>query len=303
MSKWIVLGFACASAYACGGSADVAVSEPVAPTTLPTVAPPTPPPPPATPVARRPRRGDVIVTVSFTEMRKHPAAANVDAMIRSAAAWQAFPSIDPVRDLEWMTEHGNDLVVDHAVPDAQVDAAIAAVAQPVQVGVVGVKAWRGVVNHVDTVFLRAQPHVVRITEASGAPAVARDLVAHPPAAPPFHPHEAVRMRMLQPSATIAWAPDDISEARVWIDARDANGGADIYADADCPDAAAARVDAATLATLIRSKNSFPVRLLTGGILNNVEVSVVGSQVHVHVAASQQQLESVMTLASSMVATR
>ncbi len=291
-SKWILIAFACA----CGGSPTPNAPEPVATVTLPTVTPP-PPPPPRPPSAEH-QRADVTITVSFAEVRKHPNASRVDTVIRAAPAWRAFASIDPVRDLDWLVQHGDDMVVEHAISDARVDAAIAQVAQPVSVGTAGVKAWRGTVNNLDAVFLRAQPQVVRVARAEDLDGAARELVAHPPAAPSFHANEALRMRMLWPALIISAVPQDISEARVWIDSRIADSGADIYAEAECPDADAARTDAAALVALIQHKNTFGVRLITAGLLNNVEVTTNDKQVHLHLRATQQQIDAVMTLASS-----
>ena len=295
-SKWMVILFSCA----CGGATAQTAAEPVATVTLPTVTPPPPPPPPPAPISNDERRpGDYTLTVSFAEVRKHPDAARLDAVIRSAPAWRAFPSIDPVRDLDWLVQHGDDMLVRHATPDAAVNTAIAAIAQPITVQSPNVKAWRGVVNHLDAVFLRAQPQVVRIARADHVDEAVRDLVAHATVAPSFHANEALRARMPWPGLTFPQVPSDLSDARLWIDSRIADGGADIYAEADCPSADAARADAATLAALIRQKNTLGVRLMSGGLLNNVEVTTVDKQVHMHLSASQQQIESTISVVSSV----
>ncbi len=295
-TKWILLALSCA----CGGSAQGhPAAEPVATLTLPAPPPPTPPPPPRARYEHL--QGDNFLTVSFAEARKHPEGARVDAVIRGAPAWRAFSTIDPVRDLDWLVQHDEDMLVQHAVPDAQVDAAIAAVAQPLQVGAPGVKAWRGVINGQDTVFLRAKPHVVRIALAENAETAARDLVAQVWPAPSFHTNEAARVRMVHPAATIPKLPRDISELRAWVDSRLADAGADVYVEADCPDAAAARADADAISELVRQQNSFAVRLVTAGLLDHVEVTTVDAQVHLHASASQQQLDTLISLASSRYA--
>jgi len=104
--------------------------------------------------------------------------------------------------------------------------------------------------------------------------------------------------MIHPAATIADAPHDISEARVWVDSRATDAGADVYVEADCPDAASAQADADAITKLIKHKNSFAVRVMTAGLLNNVEVTTVEAQVRLHVRASQQQIDSIIALASS-----
>jgi hypothetical protein len=286
---------------ACGDAQPGAVAPgSVSAITLPTMstAPPEPPPPPPKVEVREQLRSDVTLTVSFTESRKHPASVRLDAVLRSAPAWRAFPTVDPMRDLEWLIEHNDDMVFRHSAADATMDAAIAAVAQPMQLSTPNVKAWRGVVNGYDTVFLRAQPSIIRVVRAANAEGAARELVATPPTAPTFHANEALHARIMNPSATISLMPRDISEMRVWVDSHVADASADIFTEADCPDEAAARTDAATIAALIQQKNNFGVRLVTSGLLNNAEVTSKSNQVHIHVHATPQQIASVLSLASS-----
>jgi hypothetical protein len=293
VNKRVLLAFICA----CGGASEV-VAEPPQPVALPTVATVAPEAPP--PMRHAVGPGEVTLTVSFVEVRRHPEASRVDTILRGSRAWRAFPTIDPINDLEWLVQHDdNDMVVEHSAPDARVDAAIDAVAQPVHVGAPGVKAWRGVVNGHDTVFLRAQPRIVRIAPADGLEAAARDLVAHAPVAPSFHANEALRARALHPSQTFTSLPDDISEARLWVDSRIADSSADIYVEADCPNAAAATADAAAITALIQRTNSFGVRIVTSGLFNTVDVTTVDRQVHLHIHATQQQIASVVNLAASM----
>jgi hypothetical protein len=285
---------------------DMTVAEPVTPQAqaqvqaLPTVSalpeptPSQPPPPP--PPSRYAGRSDTFTTVSFAEARKHPSAARIDAVIRSAPAWRAFPTIDPIADVDWMTQHDDDMLVFHNAPDAKIDAAIAQVARPIAVQTPHVKAWYGVVNHTDIVFLRAQPHYVRIAPMNHMNDAARELAAGVPAALPFHANEALHVRIVQPSGSYP-VPGDISEMRVWIDSRPADGGGDVYAEADCPSPAAAAADAVAIAELIKQKNGFGVRIATAGLLNNVDIAVDGNKVKMHVRATQQQIESVVTLAA------
>ena len=305
MRHIVVLGLM----IACGGAnEDVTVAQPVAsqapPEPLPTVSAPPQPPPPEPPPPPPPYAGpsDTTTTVNFAETRKHPSAARVDAVIRSAPAWRAFPTIDPIADIDWMTQHEDDMLVFHNAPDAKIDAAIAQVARPTVISAPNVKAWRGMVNNADIVFLRAQPHYVRIAPARHLNEAVREISAGPPAPPAFHANEAVRVRVLHPSSASGSpfeVPADISEMRFWIDSRPADAGADIYGEADCPSPAAAAADAASIANEIKTKNSLGVRLMTAGLFNNVDVAPDGNKVKMHVRASQQQLDSVITLASRM----
>jgi hypothetical protein len=237
------------------------------------------------------------VAVNFVEARKHPAAPRVDAAIRGAPAWRAFPNIDPIVDLDWMTQHNDDMLVFHNAPDARVDTAIASIAQPIVVSAPNVKAWRGVVNGTDVVFLRPLPHYIRIARASDVATAVREVAVGPIAAPSFHANEALRARILEPSRQYP-VPGDITEARIWIDSRANDTGADIYGEADCPSAAAAQVDAAAIAETIRRTNNIGVRIVTAGLLNNVEITPDGNKVRMHIHATEQQIQSVVSLAAS-----
>ena len=88
---------------ACGGAnEDMTVAEPIAsqqPQPLPTVSAPPPAPtqeapPPSTYTVQR---SETTTAVNFVEARKHPDAARIDVVIRSAPAWRAFPNIDPIQ--------------------------------------------------------------------------------------------------------------------------------------------------------------------------------------------------------------
>jgi len=275
--------------------------EPPAPVTpLPTASVATPEPPPARPepVEQHYEASDVTVAVSFVVARKHPASARVDAVVRGAPAWRALAAVDPLRDLDWLTKHDDDIVVAHNASDAAMDAAIANVAQPTKLTAPGVKAWRGVVNGQDTIFLRAQPGIVRADDARNAERDARDLVARPPSAPPFGANEAIRARITAPGSTFAFVPRDVSEMRVSITANAADGSAEIDAEADSANEATARDDATEIDAAIARANSFPVRLMTAGLLNHVDVRAAGTHVRIHTHATPQQIDALATLAAT-----
>ncbi len=231
-------------------------------------------------------------------MRKHPAAAKLVTIMRGDAAWKAFSTIDPVRDLDWMIRHEDDMVVHYAITDEAVAKAIERVAGPYDVHVNGVRAWKGHVTYGETVFLRTAPNLVVIVPSEHADRAARELAARAPAAPTFHANEAMRVRVVAPGRLDSDLPEDMSEARIWIDTRAADGGADLYGEGDCPNADAAKNDAMALANLVRQKNSFGVRLITAGLLNHVDVAPSGNQVKMHVDASAAQIDAVMNAAAS-----
>jgi hypothetical protein len=236
--------------------------------------------------------------VNFVEMRKHPASAKLVTVMRGDPAWKAFSTIDPVRDLDWMIRREDDMVVHYAITDEAVAKAIERVASPYDIHVNGVRAWKGHVTYGETVFLRTAPNLVVIVPSEHADRAARDLAAHAPAAPAFHANEVMRIRAVAPARRFTGVPEDMSEARIWIDSRATDGGADVYGEGDCPNADAAKTDAAALASFVREKNSFAVRLITAGLLNHVEVTPSGNQVKMHVDASAAQIEAVMNAVAS-----
>jgi hypothetical protein len=291
------------SICACGGSEKPAQApaKTEAALPLPTVAPteteqpPAPPPPPV--VYERP---DFKTLVSFTEIRKHPASARLDAVLRGTPAYRAFPSIDPVRDLDWMVWHGNDLIVRYSLTDEVVEKEIARVGHRYDPHVAGVRGWEGWVNSTHMAALRgAESHLVVIAPVEHAQAAAVDLAdSHPGGAPSFHTNEAAHMRVRSPAGALAGFPDDIREVEIWIDSRAADGGADIYGEGDCPTASAAQADAAKIAAAIRQKNTFAVRLVTNGLFNNVEITSAANRVRMHINATSAQIEAMMSLAAA-----
>ncbi len=237
--------------------------------------------------------------VNFEEIRKHPAAAKFDTVLKGAPAYRAFPTIDPVRDLDWMIWHGEDLTVHYGLTDEAVDKAIERVAGAYDVHVAGVRAWKGHVTYGETAFLRTAPHLVVIVPVEHADLAARELARRAPAAPTFHANEMVRVRLVPPSAAVSGIPEDITDARVWIDSRLSDGGAEIFGEGDCPTEDAAQKDVIALTTFVQQKNTFPVRLMTSGLLNHVEIGRAGTHVRMHIAATAAQIEAVLTAAGSM----
>jgi hypothetical protein len=114
------------------------------------------------------------------------------------------------------------------------------------------------------------------------------------------PGEALSVRALRPGGSINLIPQDISEMRMWIVPRASDGGGDLYAEGDCPTDAAATMDAELIKTTIQQKNVFVVRFATAGFFNHVDVTAVGPQVHLHISATQDQIEALMALAAGKV---
>jgi hypothetical protein len=263
---------------------------------------------------------NITIMVNFVELRKHPEGANLGRVLAGIPQWRTFMSnaagsamLDPMRDCDWMIIMGpslldtqNDAVFLHySVPDATVDKVIDTVSRtyakggPVDLGVRGVKGWKGFADKGERVFIRPRPHIAVVVPASKAQAFARVLVTNP-VTPHVRAGEAFSLRALRPGGSINVIPSDISEMRMWIIPRASDGGGDLYAEGDCPSDAAAQTDAETLKTLIQQKNSFGVRLLTAGFLNKVDITASNSQVHLHINGTQAQIEALLHIAGGMV---
>ncbi len=263
---------------------------------------------------------NVTLLVNFAELRKHPEGQNLGRVLAGIPQWRTFMSnaqgsamLDPMRDADWMIIMGpslletqNDAVFLHySTPDATVDHVIDTVSKTyakggaLDLGVRGVKAWKGFADKGERVFIRPRPHVVVIVPSSKAKEFARVLVANP-ITPHVNAGEAFSVRALRPGGSTNAIPPDVSEMRLWIMPRASDGGGDLYAEGDCPSEAAAQTDAESIKNLIQQKNSIGVRLLTAGFLNKVEVTSQGSQVHLHINGTQAQIEALLHIAAGMV---
>jgi len=263
---------------------------------------------------------NITLMVNFAELRKHPESARLGLVLGGIPQWRAFMSnaqgaalLDPMRDADWMIIMGpsfidtqNDAVYIHySTPDAQVDKVIDTVSRqypkggPIDLGVHGVRAWKGFADKGERVFLRPRPHIAVIVPADHAQQFAR-VLAQNPIMPHVHAGEAMSLRALRPGGSSSAVPQDISEMRLWITPRASDGGGDLYVEGDCPSDAAAQTDAEAIKALIKQKNSFAVRLLTAGFFTNVIVTTAGNQVHLHISATQEQIEALLALAAGLV---
>lgn len=263
---------------------------------------------------------NITLMVNFAELRKHPDSVRLGLVLGGIPQWRAFmsdsqgaPLLDPMRDADWMIIMGPSLIdtqndavfIHYSTPDAQVDKVIDTVSRhyakggPIDLGVHGVKAWKAFADKGERVFLRPHPHIAVIVPSDHAQQFAR-VLAHNPIMPHVHAGEAMSLRALRPGGSISVLPQDISELRMWISPRAGDGGGDLYMEGDCPNDAAALADAETIKTLIKQKNSFGVRLLTAGFFNNVVVTTVQNQIHLHISATQEQIEALLALAAGLV---
>ena len=259
---------------------------------------------------------NVTVLVNMAVIKLHSSASRLQPILAAIPQWRQFmvgSTIDPLRDCDWLLIMGPSLVntekdavfVHYSAPDSVIDTAIGTISKtypkggPMDVGVPKVKAWRAYADNAERVFLRPSPHVAVIVPATHATQFARVLVANP-LTPHIRPGEAVSVRALRPGGSINLIPQSISELRMWVVPRFGDGGADVYAEGDCPDAAAAATAVADVKDTIQKKNSFGVRLVTAGLFNNVDVTSDGPMLKAHLSASKDQIDAVLGLVAGQV---
>jgi hypothetical protein len=260
----------------------------------------------------------VMVVVNAEVIRKNPVGARMGYLLKGIPQWEDFMSgteIDPVRDTDWVMISGPSLVnttrdvvmIHYAATDAAVDKAIAIVSRkydrggPYDAGVPGVKASLAHADRGERVLLRPQPHVLAVVPPSVAEKVAKQLVA---AKVPAHirPGEAAYIRVVNPHHPMPEIPASITEARLRVVPR-ADEGADVFIDGDTKDGSEAEEAAEELKTIIQRRNNFLVASLTHGLLDHVEVRAEGNGVHVHLAASRDQIEAIVELVGDFFGVR
>jgi hypothetical protein len=204
--------------------------------------------------------------------------------------------INTERDAVFVHYNADDAIVDHAIDTISKTYAKGGA---MNVGVKGVKAWKGFADGAERAFLRPRPHLAVIVPATHATQFATVLSANP-VNPHFRPGEAMSLRALRPGGSISIIPQSITEARMWIIPRNSDGGADVYGEGDCPDEASAADAAAKLKAEISRRNSIGVRIVSGGLFNGIEVTSEGSTVKLHMPATKDQIEAVLGLAAQQV---
>ena len=261
---------------------------------------------------------NVALLVNVAVIRGNPVGAQVGPLVNAIPQWASFMKgsqnqIDPIRDTDWIYICGPSLihtdrdavVVHYSVPDAIVDTAVENVAAQydkggaLDAGVPGVRAWKGHADNAERAFLRpsTQPGVLVIVPPTKANEFAKVLKQRA-IAPKIGPTEAIRLTVKNPSKQISIPamkfPESMKEIRLWIVPRAADGGADIYAEADCTDEAAAADVESTFKGMLTQYTTggtgFVVNASTGGILKNATITVDGKRVKLHIDADQTQLQ-------------
>jgi hypothetical protein len=257
---------------------------------------------------------NVIVTINMAAIRAHPVGMRIGPLFAAIPQWDDFlvgTGIEPLRDTDWVSINGPSLIhsekdvilVHYSASDAVVDRALEAVGQkssnggPYDAGAPGVKAILGHADRADRVFMRPQAHVVAVVPPYYAATAARVLARATIPRAPKRPTEALRLTLIHPHGPMPAIPESVTEVRLWIVPRNADGGADVYAEGDTasPEVCADVVE--TLKGVVREQNSFGVKLLTHGLLDGIELTPDGKTVRMHVPVSRDQLEVILAFSA------
>lgn len=263
---------------------------------------------------------NVVLGVNVALIRKHPVGARMGPILQEIPQWKDFlrgaPSpVDPIRDTDWILIYGPSLIhtdkdavlVRYTAPDDMVDRTILSIAKTYDkggaydAGVPGVKASLGFADNAQRVFLRPQSKLLVIVPPSHAHEAALTFKKQSPRGPPAG--EAMRLIVRNPTNQVSIPglkfSASLKEIRFWILPR-ADGGADVFAEGDCTDEAAAADSADRLTDVLKKQNSLGVRFATRGLLNKAVVVAEGTKIKLHVEANPEQLEAVLQLAAAAV---
>jgi hypothetical protein len=258
---------------------------------------------------------NVQLVMNVQVIKTNPVGARLGPLFQAIPQWDEFTSgtgVDPIRDTDWIMIFGPSLahterdavIVRYNLSDARAAKVIDMISKKdvhggaLDAGVPGVRAWRGHADRADRVFLLPRPHIAAMVPPDFARKAAIALSTGS-FTPKIVPGEAVRASFHHPGGSASFIPDAIKEARIWVVPR-SDGGADLYGDGDCPDAAAAAEASQALKRFVRSRNNFVVQALTRNVLDGLEVTSDGSLVKIHVVISQSQLEALFDLASAQL---
>jgi hypothetical protein len=257
----------------------------------------------------------VEIRVNMALVRTNPVGARLGPLLVAIPQWADFlggTDVDPIKDLDWIWIFGPSLLhtekdaalLRYGMSDERATKNLAVLAKhdvgggAYDAGVPGVRAWRARADRAWRVFLLPRPHLAAMVPPDFAHVAAAAFSRREPR-PPTAPNEAVRVMVKNPSHPMPFLPTSLSEMRLWAVPR-AGGGADVYVEADAPDDGAAQVAAKQVRKVIQDMNSFGVKIVTRGILNDVDVRSDGSLVKVHAEVSRDQLEALYDVLSAML---
>jgi hypothetical protein len=259
-----------------------------------------------------PDDGEILVHTSV--LRGHAVGAHVGPVFGMWLGWRSTLRAlarDPVAELDWLDVVGpSDPAGERMlarVADGPAEAAIvgrlvalqARSAEPAASHIDGhMPAAAARLDGVLRVVFRPQPHFVAATAAAGGPALSRLLARARMQAPTMDPLEAIRIDRLRPHDAVRVVPASIRRIRARVMAL-ANGDAEGNADGDCDSAEEATRAATELRDTVARQNFPLVRMLTHGLLDGIAVSADGPLVRIHLRATRDQLEAVLSIVTAM----
>jgi hypothetical protein len=245
------------------------------------------------------------VVAALRAMRASRSGANVLTMLSvmpGVIDAHAQTGIDPFSDGDWLLVYGpkvsipgpNANVVKHARSEAQVTKAIADAGLPAWDAGAGTPgtAVRSELFGVRDVLLRPQPGIVALVPGDRASDLAAVLAK--PIDPGVKPGELARIFVAEPAKLARFLPAEVVRANVVVKAA-ADGGLDLGAEADCPDAKVCKATATELEELVKRSNSMMVRIILKGLLSNLVVRADGTKLKATLHAEPGQVDAVLNI--------
>ncbi len=260
----------------------------------------------------------VVLLVNAQEIRKYPVGARMGALLSSIPQWDDFiagTGVNPIQQADWLLISGpglvnttNDVIlVRYNAPDAVVDHAIDVISKksfnggPFDAGVPGMRAALGTADRAPRVFLRPQHGLLAVVPPFYA-AKAAAILTHARVSPHVRPGEAMRLTLKKPYQPFPDVPKTVSELRLWI-VPNAGGGAEVYAEGDCASPADATDAADHLRKVLdRYRGNLAVRIFTHGLLSSLTVDANATHVEVHLSATEDQVDALLSLVESTITT-
>lgn len=257
----------------------------------------------------------VVLLVNADVLRGHPVGSRLGPLLKGIPQWSDFMAgtdIEPIRDTDWVLIFGPGLIhtdrdailVRYNAKDAVVDRAVSIVAKKYDrggafdAGVPGVRAVLGHADRAPRVFLRAQPHLLIVVPPDAANLFAK-AYSKAKVTPQLRPGEALRLSLQNPNRPMPFIPPSVKAFRLWI-VPAGKDGAEVFAEGDCDDAAQATAAADELKKVARRMNSMAVAIVTGGVLNGLEIFGDGPTVRLKMPVSRDQLEVVLAFVAGQL---
>jgi hypothetical protein len=249
------------------------------------------------------------VAVNVAKFRGRAEAPLVSSILAADAPYRELgDAIDPVRDTDWLVYTGptfmknaeSVFLLRYNVADAMIDARVSALGAELRAKGTTTDPpvpFPGTIDGYPRALMKPQPNIFAIVPPSLADRASHALVGVK-LEPPTSGNEAVRAHMRRPGVLVPALATTVYEARGWI-VLDDDGGADFFAEADCPTGS----DAVVVANDLRHELSFVksnafMKVMMGGALDAVEIVTDGTTVRAHAALRADQVTALLTLAQN-----